>query len=108
MGEILPEVETFARIKVVGVGGGGGAAVERMIKSKVQGIEFVAVNTDAQALHYSHAPKKVHIGKETTRGLGAGADPAVGRRSAEESEDDIREMVKGTDMVFITFGAGGG
>lgn len=108
MAEILPEVETFARIKVIGVGGGGGAAVERMIKSKVQGIEFVAVNTDAQALHYSHAQRKLHIGKQTTRGLGAGADPEVGRKAAEESENDIAEMLKGADMVFITIGAGGG
>ncbi len=108
MAEILPEVETFARIKVVGAGGGGGAAVERMIKSKVQGIEFVAVNTDAQALHYSHANKKLHIGKQTTRGLGAGADPEVGRKAAEESEAEIAEMLKGSDMVFVTIGAGGG
>jgi cell division protein FtsZ len=108
MAEILPEVETFARIKVVGIGGGGTSAVERMIKSKVQGVEFVAVNTDAQALHYSHAPRKVHIGKQTTRGLGAGADPAVGRKAAEESEEEIVNMLKGSDMVFITIGAGGG
>src|SRR5438309_11455251 len=102
MAEILPEVETFARIKVIGVGGGGGAAVERMIKSKVQGIEFVAINTDAQALHYSHASRKLHIGKQTTRGLGAGADPEVGRKAAEESESEISELLKGSDMVFIT------
>ncbi len=108
MAEILPEVETFARIKVIGVGGGGGAAVERMIKSKVQGIEFVAVNTDAQALHYSHAQRKLNIGKQTTRGLGAGADPEVGRKAAEESENEIAELLKGADMVFITIGAGGG
>jgi cell division protein FtsZ len=108
MAEILPEVETFARIKVVGVGGGGGAAINRMIKSKVQGIEFVALNTDAQALHYSHAPRKVHIGKETTRGLGAGADPIVGRQAAEESQAEIYDMLKGSDMVFVTLGAGGG
>jgi cell division protein FtsZ len=108
MAEILPEVETFARIKVIGVGGGGGAAVERMIKSKVQGIEFVAVNTDAQALHFSHAQRKLHIGKQTTRGLGAGADPEVGRKAAEESEKEIAELLKGSDMVFITLGAGGG
>lgn len=108
MAEILPEVETFARIKVIGAGGGGGAAVERMIKSKVQGIEFIAVNTDAQALHYSNAQRKLHIGKQTTRGLGAGADPEVGRKAAEESEAEIADMLKGSDMVFITIGAGGG
>lgn len=108
MAEIVPEVQTFARIKVIGVGGAGGAAIERMIKSKVQGVEFVTVNTDAQALHFSSAPRKVHIGKETTRGLGAGADPAVGRKAAEESEAEIYEMLKGADMVFIPIGAGGG
>lgn len=108
MAEILPEVETFARIKVVGIGGGGGAAVERMIASSVRGIEFIAINTDAQALHYSHATRKVHIGQQTTRGLGSGADPEVGRRSAEESEKEIAEVLKGADMVFITLGAGGG
>jgi cell division protein FtsZ len=108
MAEVLPEPQTFARIRVIGVGGGGNAAVERMIHSGVQGIEFVAVNTDAQALHYSRAPRKVHIGKETTRGLGAGADPEVGRKSAEESEKEIYDMLKGSDMVFVTFGAGGG
>lgn len=108
MAEIVPEVQTFARIKVIGVGGAGGAAIERMIKSKVQGVEFVTVNTDAQALHFSSAARKVHIGKETTRGLGAGADPAVGRKAAEESEADIYEMLKGADMVFIPIGAGGG
>jgi len=106
--EIVPEVQTFARIKVIGVGGAGGAAIERMIKSKVQGVEFVTVNTDAQALHFSSAARKVHIGKETTRGLGAGADPTVGRKAAEESEAEIYEMLKGADMVFIPIGAGGG
>ncbi len=108
MAEILPDVETFARIKVVGIGGGGGAAVERMISTSVRGIEFIAINTDAQALHYSHAARKVHIGQQTTRGLGSGADPEVGRRSAEESEKEIAEVLKGADMVFITLGAGGG
>ncbi len=108
MAEIVPEVQTFARIKVVGVGGGGGAAIERMISSKIQGVEFVTVNTDAQALHFSSAPRKVHIGKETTRGLGAGADPAVGRKAAEESEAEIYEMLKGADMVFVSLGYGGG
>ena len=108
MAEILPDVETFARIKVVGIGGGGGAAVERMITSGVHGIEFIAINTDAQALHYSHATRKVHIGQQTTRGLGSGADPEVGRRAAEESEQEVAEVLKGADMVFITLGAGGG
>jgi cell division protein FtsZ len=108
MAEVLPEIQTFARIKVCGIGGGGGQAVDRMIREKVQGIEFVAINTDAQALHHSKANTKVHIGKTLTKGLGAGADPNVGRKAAEESEKEIREMLKGADMVFITLGAGGG
>jgi cell division protein FtsZ len=107
MAEVLPEIQTFARIKVCGVGGGGTTAVERMISSKVQGIDFVAINTDAQALHHSHAALKVHIGQNLTRGLGAGADPEVGRRAAEESQKEIHEMLKNTDMVFIAAGEGG-
>ena len=108
MAEILPDIETFARIKVVGIGGGGGNALNRMIQSKLRGIDFVAINTDAQALHHSQANKKVHIGKEATRGLGAGANPEVGRMAAEESEADIYDALKNTDMVFITTGLGGG
>lgn len=108
MPQVEPDIETFARIKVVGVGGAGGAAVNRMVEAGVSGVDFVAVNTDAQALHNSKAQTKVHIGSETTRGLGAGADPGVGARSAEESVDDIKQAVNGADMVFITFGAGGG
>jgi len=108
MAEILPEIETFARIKVVGCGGGGGNALNRMVQSKLRGIDFLAINTDAQALHYSQANKKVHIGKETTRGLGAGANPDVGRMAAEESEEDIYEALRGSEMVFITGGTGGG
>ncbi len=105
---VAPEVETFARIKVIGVGGAGGAAVNRMVEAGVQGVEFIVVNTDAQALHHSKASKKIHIGKDTTRGLGAGAEPTVGESAAEESVDDIRAAVEGADMVFITIGAGGG
>jgi cell division protein FtsZ len=108
MAEILPEVDTSARIKVIGCGGGGGSALNRMIEAKMQGVEFVVINTDAQALLHSKAQKKIHIGRETTRGLGAGADPEVGRKAAEESEKDIYEAVKGADMVFITLGEGGG
>lgn len=108
MAEILPEIETGARIKVVGVGGGGTSGVERMIKAGLKGVEFVVVNTDAQALHHSAAATKVHIGKETTRGLGAGADPSVGRKAAEESQQEIFEMLNGSDMVFVTAGMGGG
>ena len=105
---VEPPVETYARIKVVGVGGAGGAAINRMVESGVTGVEFVAINTDAQSLHHSKAVRKVHIGKEETRGLGAGADPAVGQRAAEESRSEIAEAVKDADMVFVTFGAGGG
>lgn len=108
MAEVLPDIQTFARIKVCGVGGGGASAVERMIKSKVQGIEFVTINTDAQSLHHSKAQTKIHIGQSLTRGLGAGADPVIGRKAAEESEKEIREALKGTEMVFITAGEGGG
>lgn len=105
---VEPAVETFARIKVIGVGGAGGAAINRMVDSGVSGVDFVAVNADAQALHHSKAREKVHIGKDTTKGLGAGADPELGRRSAEESKDEIDKAVEGADMVFVTFGAGGG
>lgn len=108
MPEIKPEVETFARINVIGVGGAGGAAVNRMISADVKGIEFIAVNTDAQALHHSDAKNKLHIGKETTRGLGAGADPEVGKKAAEESKEEIKKLLEGAEMVFVTFGAGGG
>lgn len=104
----MPPVETFANIKVVGVGGGGGSAINRMVNSKIRGIEFIAINTDAQALHQSNAPKKIHIGKSTTRGLGAGMDPDLGLKSAEENEQDIIEALQGADMVFITCGLGGG
>src|SRR6185312_11414456 len=106
MPKVDPAVETFARIKVVGVGGAGGAAVNRMVDAGVTGVDFVAVNTDAQALHHSKAGQKVHIGKEATRGLGAGADPELGQKAAEESAKEITEAVKGADMVFVTFGAG--
>lgn len=106
--EIKPDIETFAKIRVVGIGGSGGAAIDRMISAEIRGVDFVAVNTDAQALHHSKAPHKLHIGKTTTRGLGAGMDPELGRKAAEESQDDIHDMMKGSDMVFITCGLGGG
>ncbi len=95
-------------IKVIGVGGGGGNAVNRMIENEVQGVEFVAINTDAQVLRLSKADSRIQIGKMLTRGLGAGADPDIGRRAAIESEDEIRELLSDTDMVFITAGMGGG
>lgn len=106
--QVAPAIETFARIKVIGVGGAGGAAINRMVEAGVQNVEFIAVNTDAQALHYSQAQTKIHIGSDTTRGLGAGADPEVGEKAARESIDDIKKSIVGADMVFITIGAGGG
>jgi len=101
-------VEAFARIKVVGVGGGGCNAVNRMIDEGVQGIEFITVNTDAQALLLSKAPIRVRIGDKTTLGLGAGGDPEVGQKSAEESSEELYQALKGSDMVFVTAGMGGG
>ena len=101
-------LETFANIKVCGCGGAGGNAIARMIAARVRGVEFIAINTDAQALMNNPAPVKVQIGKETTRGLGAGADPEIGRKSAEENKDEIYEVLKGADMVFVTYGSGGG
>jgi len=95
-------------IKVIGVGGGGGSAVNRMIENEVQGVEFVAMNTDAQVLKLSKADIRLQLGKNLTRGLGAGANPDVGRQAAEESEDEIRDFLAETDMVFITAGMGGG
>lgn len=108
MPEVKPEVETFAKIKVVGVGGGGGSAINRMIEAGIQGVEFMAVNTDIQALHYNKASEKIHIGKTVTKGLGAGMNPDLGRQAAEESQNDLREALKGCDMVFVTCGMGGG
>ena len=100
---------TYApRIVVVGVGGGGSNAVNRMIESEVQGVEFIVVNTDAQALNLSNAPRKIQIGVELTRGLGAGGTPEIGKGAAEESLSEIKEMLKGADMVFVTCGMGGG
>jgi len=108
MAEIKPDIETFAKIKVVGVGGSGNNAISRMIESKIKGVEFVAINTDAQALHHSKASEKVHIGKNLTKGLGAGMNPEIGRQAAEENRDEIQEVLKGSDMVFVTCGLGGG
>jgi cell division protein FtsZ len=108
MVEIKPDVETFARIKVVGVGGGGSNAITRMVESQLTGVEFMVVNTDAQDLHHCKAEEKIHIGKNLTRGLGAGMNPELGRQAAEENRDEIHEALKGTDMVFVVYGAGGG
>jgi cell division protein FtsZ len=108
MPQVAPAIETFARIKVIGVGGAGGAAINRMVDAGVSGVEFIIVNTDAQAIHHSLAQTKIHIGGDTTRGLGAGADPTVGQKAAQESLDEIKKAVEGADMVFVTLGAGGG
>ncbi len=105
---IEPEIETFARIRVVGCGGSGGNAVNHMVASKVKNVEFIAVNSDAQDLHRSLAKRKIHIGKNLTRGLGTGMNPDLGRRAAEETRQEIQEALTGSDMVFITCGMGGG
>ncbi|MBI5414906.1 cell division protein FtsZ [Candidatus Peregrinibacteria bacterium] len=97
-----------AVIKVVGIGGGGGNAINRMVKTHIDGVEFITLNTDAQALYYNEAPRKINIGKGSTKGLGAGSDPMVGEKSAEESSEEIRTALEGADMVFITCGLGGG
>ncbi len=108
MAEVKPDIETFAKIKVVGIGGGGGAAINRMISDKIKGVEFIVINTDVQALHQNLAPHKLPIGKTVTRGLGAGMNPDMGRRAAEESANEIRNVLNGADMVFLTCGLGGG
>lgn len=108
MPEVKPAIETFAKIKVVGVGGSGGSAINRMIAGKIKGVEFLAINTDVQALHFSKANKKINIGKQTTRGLGAGMDPELGRKAAEESQNELRDALKDADMVFVACGMGGG
>jgi len=102
------EKQPFARIKVIGVGGGGSNAVNRMIETGIQGVEFIAVNTDAQALMLAKANTHVRLGEKITRGLGAGGDPEIGRKAAEESADELYNVLKGSDMVFVTAGMGGG
>lgn len=108
MPQITPEVEAFARIKVFGCGGSGKNALNHMINSKVKGVEFIGVNTDAQDLHNTQSKKKIHIGKNLTRGLGTGMNPDVGKRAAEETREELQEAIKGADMVFIAGGEGGG
>ncbi len=108
MFEFDVDMEQFAKIKVVGVGGGGNNAVNRMIEEQVRGVEFIAINTDKQVLHSSNAECKIQIGDKLTRGLGAGANPEIGKKAAEESKNDIHEALQGADMVFITAGMGGG
>lgn len=106
--EVKPKIETFARIKVLGIGGSGTSAVNRMTELGIRGVEFIAINTDAQALHNNSADKKVHIGKTITKGLGSGMNPDVGRQAAEESQEEVEECIANADMVFITCGLGGG
>lgn len=108
MKEIKPEFETYARIKVVGVGGAGNNAISRMLEANLKGIDFIAINTDAQDLHHCKVTEKIHIGKNLTRGLGAGMNPDVGRQAAEENKDELQDALKNSDMVFVTCGLGGG
>ncbi len=108
MPQVKPEVETFARIKVVGVGGSGKNAINHMINSKVRSVDFLAINTDAQDLHHALAKKKIHIGKNLTKGLGAGMNPEIGKKAAEETREEIQEALKNADMVFVAGGLGGG
>ncbi|MFR3557326.1 MAG: cell division protein FtsZ, partial [Paraclostridium sordellii] len=102
------EMDNFAKIKVIGVGGGGNNAVNRMVEAQLKGVEFIAVNTDKQALYTSKAEYKIQVGEKLTRGLGAGANPEVGKKSAEESKEEIIKVLEGADMVFVTAGMGGG
>jgi len=106
--QVKPDVESFARIRVVGVGGSGGNAVNHMLASHVVGVDFIAINTDAQDLHKNKSKRKIHIGKNLTRGLGAGMNAELGKQAAEETREDIQEAIKNSDMVFITCGMGGG
>lgn len=108
MPQIKPEIESFARIKVIGIGGSGCNAVTRMVRQRIKGIDFIGINTDAQALHFCKAPEKILIGKNTTRGLGAGMNVNAGKEAIEENREEIEETLKGADMVFVTCGLGGG
>ncbi len=108
MPKVNPEIEAFARIKVIGVGGSGCNTLNHMISSKVNGVEFIAVNTDTQDLHHSLTKKRIHVGKNLTKGLGAGMNPEIGKRAAEETKEEIQDVLKGADMAFIACGMGGG
>ena len=108
MPKINPEIESFARIMVIGIGGSGKNAINHMINSKVKGVSFICMNTDTQDLHHSLAEKKIHIGKNLTKGLGAGMNPEVGKKAAEETKSEIQDVIKGADMIFIACGMGGG
>jgi cell division protein FtsZ len=106
--QVRPDVESFARIRVVGIGGSGGNTINHMVQTHVVGVDFLAVNTDAQDLNKSRAKRKIHIGRNLTRGLGTGMDPDLGKQAAEETREEIQEALKGSDMVFVTCGMGGG
>ena len=106
--EVTPDITPLASIKVIGIGGGGGNAVNRMVNAKVDGVEFISINTDAQALYHSHAPHRINIGKALTKGLGAGSTPDIGKKAAEESSEELKSAMEGSDMIFITCGLGGG
>lgn len=106
--QVKPDVESFARIRVVGVGGSGGNAVNHMVSSHVQGVDFIAVNTDGQDLHKNKAKRKIHIGKALTRGLGTGMNADLGKQAADETREEVQDAIKGSDMVFVTCGMGGG
>jgi cell division protein FtsZ len=108
MPKINQAIESFARIMVIGIGGSGKNAVNHMINSKVRGVSFICMNTDTQDLHHSLAEKKIHIGKNLTKGLGAGMDPEVGKKAAEENKSEIQDVIKGADMIFLACGMGGG
>jgi len=108
MAQVRPDIETFAKIKVIGVGGAGNNAVTRMVAAKIHGVDFIAVNADAQQLHHCAAPQKLLVGKNLTRGLGAGMNPDIGRQAAEENRDELQDLIKGADLVFVTYGLGGG
>lgn len=108
MPKLNPEIESFARIMVIGIGGSGKNAINHMINSKVKGVSFICMNTDTQDLHHSLAEKKIHIGKNLTKGLGAGMNPEVGRKAAEETKSEIQDTIKGADMIFVACGMGGG
>jgi cell division protein FtsZ len=108
MARVSPEIESFTRIKVMGIGNSGTNSVNHMVRSRIKGVEFITVDTDAQKLHLSLASKKIHIGKNLTRGLGGGMNPEIGKKAAEETKEAIQETLKGADMVFIACGFGGG
>ncbi len=108
MPKINPIIESFARIMVIGIGGSGKNAINHMINSKVKGVTFICMNTDTQDLHHSLAEKKIHIGKNLTKGLGAGMDPDIGKKAAEETKSEIQDVIKGADMIFLACGMGGG